>query len=194
MTTPTGGLGAPCVVQVGPDRLPHETEGGYAARVKRASFADMNCSVAQSLDQVGEWWTLLIVRDALFGVTRFDDFRTRLGIARNMLTSRLDHLVAVGVLERVPYDLGRQRYDYVLTAKGRALAPVLSALREWGDAWICGADREPVVVTHRGCGGRVRQVDCCDRCGQQIDLVDMATQPGPGLRDPELLAHVSGPR
>ena len=95
----------------------------------------MNCSVAQSLEVVGEWWTMLIVRDCFLGVTRFDDFQQRLGISRNILTERLDHLVANGVLVKVAYQEHPVRYDYRLTDKGRDLWAVLTALREWGDRW-----------------------------------------------------------
>ena len=104
----------------------------YDGDVRKASFADMNCSIAQSLEVIGEWWTLLILRDAFLGVRRFDDFVERLGISRNVLTNRLETLVAAGVLERRPYDEARGRFDYVLTDKGRALWPVMTALRSSG--------------------------------------------------------------
>ena len=104
--------------------------------MRKASFADMHCSIAQSLEIVGEWWTLLILRDAFLGVRRFEDFVERLGISRNVLTIRLDRLVGAGILERHAYDEGRGRYDYLLTDKGRALWPVMTALRQWGDEWI----------------------------------------------------------
>ena len=120
--------------------------------MKKVSFADMHCSVAQSLEVIGEWWTLLILRDAFLGVTRFDDFAKRLGIARNVLTARLDTLVDNDVLTRIPYDEARGRYDYRLTDKGRALLPVMTAIRQWGDEWILGEGNEPVVVEHTTCG------------------------------------------
>ena len=108
--------------------------------MRKASFADMHCSIAQSLEVVGEWWTLLILRDAFLGVRRFDDFVERLGISRNILTNRLDTLVATGILERRPYDEARGRYDYLLTDKGRALWPVMTALASMG---------RPVDLRHR---------------------------------------------
>ena len=114
--------------------------------MRKASFADMHCSIAQSLEIVGEWWTLLILRDAFLGVRRFDDFVERLGISRNVLTNRLDTLVAAGILERRPYDEARGRYDYLLTDKGRALWPVMTALRQWGDEWIYGTGNEPLLA------------------------------------------------
>src|SRR3954467_7970500 len=103
--------------------------------MQRASFREMHCSVAQCLEIVGEWWTMLIVRDAFLGVHRFDDFRERLGIARNVLAQRLSKLVEVGVLEKRAYQDHPPRYDYVLTDKGRDLWPVLTALRQWGDRY-----------------------------------------------------------
>lgn len=103
--------------------------------MKRRSLDDMNCSVAQTLDVVGDPWTLLIVRDALFGVTRFDDFQRRLGIPRTTLSSRLTTLVEHGVMERREYESAPARHDYVLTPKGRALHPVVVAMLQWGDEW-----------------------------------------------------------
>src|SRR5260370_843052 len=101
--------------------------------VQRTSFEDMTCSVAQCLDVVGEWWSLLIVRDAFLGVTRFDDFQARLGISRNILTQRLNHLVDSEVLKRVAYSDHPPRSEYRLTTKGRDLWHVITAMRQWGD-------------------------------------------------------------
>jgi len=154
--------------------------------VKRVSFAEMACSVAQSLEVVGEWWSLMIVRDALFGVSRFEDFQRRLGIARNVLAQRLDHLVDHGVLERVPYQDNPVRYDYRLTPAGRDLWPVLDALRQWGDRWHA-PDGPPVEMVHRPCGHRVALVPTCPECGQRAHRRDLRMVPGPGMRDPALL-------
>jgi DNA-binding HxlR family transcriptional regulator len=148
--------------------------------MRKASFADMRCSVAQALEIVGEWWTLLIVRDAFLGVRRFDDFVDRLGISRNVLAARLDKLVAAGVLERRPYDAGRGRYDYVLTDKGRALWPVMTTLRQWGDDWVVGNDNAPVQLEHRGCGHTTTAHLVCDRCGEALDARSVRAVPGPG--------------
>src|SRR3954451_4902391 len=103
--------------------------------MQRTSFEDMNCSVAQCLEVVGEWWSLLSVRDAFLGVRRFDDFQARLGISRNILTQRLTTLVDHGVLERALYQYNAPRSAYGLTDKGRDLWPVLTAIRQWGDLW-----------------------------------------------------------
>ena len=155
--------------------------------MKKVSFADMHCSVAQSLEVIGEWWTLLILRDAFLGVTRFDDFASRLGIARNVLTARLDTLVDNDVLVRVPYDEARGRYDYRLTDKGRALLPVITAIRQWGDDWILGEKNAPVVVEHTTCGELSRGVLVCDHCGGELTTKNLRAWPGPGAADGSLL-------
>jgi DNA-binding HxlR family transcriptional regulator len=123
--------------------------------VLNRDYADQNCSVARALEIVGERWTLLIVRDAFLGRTRFDQFQESLGIARNVLTDRLSRLVAEGVLERVRYSERPERYEYVLTEKGKQLRVALAALRQWGDAYLSTqpptllrtkTDGEPVVA------------------------------------------------
>lgn len=148
--------------------------------MRKVSFAEMNCSIAQALEIIGEWWTLLIVRDCFLGVHRFDDFVERLGISRNVLTDRLETLVNAGVLERRPYDEARGRYEYVLTDMGRALWPVITTLREWGDEWITGAGNEPIQIEHRGCGQTTHLRLVCDCCGETLDARSVRAVPGPG--------------
>jgi DNA-binding HxlR family transcriptional regulator len=151
--------------------------------MRKASFADMHCSIAQSLEIIGEWWTLLILRDAFLGVRRFDDFVDRLGIARNVLTNRFDTLVEAGVLERRPYDEARGRFDYVLTEKGRALWPVMTALRQWGDEWILGEEAAPVLLEHRVDDGHDHLTTAqlsCDVCGDVLDARSVRAVAGPG--------------
>ena len=155
--------------------------------MRRASFEDMNCSVARSLEVIGEWWTLLILRDAFFGVTRFEEFQTRLGIARNILAKRLDTLVDHGVLDRRSYDDARGRSDYVLTDKGKALWPVLVTIRQWGDEWIVGAGKEPIAMVHALCGQRTTAVLACDHCGEVLQGRDVRVAAGPGLDDPAMV-------
>ena len=152
----------------------------YHGDMRKVSFADMDCSIAQTLELVGEWWTLLIIRDVFLGVRRFDDFVDRLGISRNVLTDRLDKLVAADILERRAYDTGRGRYDYVLTERGRALWPVLTALRQWGDEWILGEGNEPLVLRHTACGHVTHVETSCDVCGEVIDAAAVRAEPGPG--------------
>jgi DNA-binding HxlR family transcriptional regulator len=148
--------------------------------MQRASFEDMNCSIARSLEVIGEWWTLLILRDCFLGIRRFDEFVARLGIARNVLTNRLDTLVEAGVLDRRAYDEGRGRFDYVLTDKGRALWPVMTALRQWGDEWILGDGNEPVLLEHKACGHTTTAVMTCDHCGEALDARAVRAVAGPG--------------
>jgi DNA-binding HxlR family transcriptional regulator len=155
--------------------------------MRRASFEDMSCSIARSLEVIGEWWTLLILRDAFFGITRFEELQERLGIARNVLATRLDTLVEHGVLERRCYDEARRRYDYVLTDKGKALWPILVAIRQWGDEWVLGEGNEPVRMVHTTCGEHTNALLTCDQCGEQLQRRDVRIVAGPGLDDPGML-------
>jgi DNA-binding HxlR family transcriptional regulator len=148
--------------------------------MQRASFEAMECSIARSVDLIGEWWTPLILRDAMVGVTRFEDFQRRLGIARNILTKRLDRLVEEGIFERETYDDARNRHHYRLTEKGRDLWSVLVMLRQWGDKWVVGEGREFHVLEHKSCGERTTVHLTCDQCGEQIYGRDLRLIPGPG--------------
>jgi len=103
--------------------------------MQRKSFAGTGCPVAEALDVIGEWWTLLVIRDVFRGIRRFDALQESLGIARNILTQRLRALVAAGVLEKRAYAERPARYEYRLTEKGRALFPVLVTLMQWGNRW-----------------------------------------------------------
>src|SRR5688500_13683640 len=115
--------------------LPRWRIDGRLGSMRRTSFESMNCSIARSLEIVGDWWTLLVVRDALLGIRRFEHFQARLGIARNILTARLKGLVDRGILERHAYQERPRRFEYRLTKKGLDLFPVIIALKEWGDRW-----------------------------------------------------------
>ena len=108
--------------------------------VKRKSFGDMECSIAKALDIIGEWWSLLIVREAFWDTRRFGDFESRLGIARNILAARLAKLTEHGILQRIPSQDGSKYFDYELTDKGQALGPVLIALSLWGSKWVNGRE------------------------------------------------------
>lgn len=145
--------------------------------MERKSFADMQCSVAQCLEVVGEWWTMLIIRDAFLGVRRFDEIQTHLGISRNVLTQRLAHLVDHGVLDKVPYSEHPPRYEYRLTDKGRDLWPVLTAMRQWGDAWAA-PDGPPLVVEHLACGHVAEAVMTCARCGGRLGPREVEVRAG----------------
>jgi DNA-binding HxlR family transcriptional regulator len=138
----------------------------------RKSFTAMDCSVAQCLEVVGEWWSMLIIRDTFLGVTRFDDFQRRLGISRNILNDRLNTLVDAGVLTRVPYSEHPPRHDYRLTDKGRDLWPVITAMRQWGDRYAA-PDGPPMRVTHRACGAVTEAVLVCASCGEALGPRDV---------------------
>ena len=155
--------------------------------MRRSSFEDMICSIAQTLEIIGEWWTPLILRDAFLGVTRFDDFIDRLGIARNVLTARLETLVEAGVLERRVYDEARQRADYVLTEKGLALWPVMVTIRQWGDEWLVGEGNEPVQLVHKSCGEVTDPFLACDKCGEQLHRQALRAVDGPGCGEQSLI-------
>jgi len=151
----------------------------YDTYVERKSFVDMDCSVAQCLEIVGEWWTMLIVRDSFLGVTRFEDFQRRLGISRNILQQRLTKLVDAGVFVKVPYSEHPPRHEYRLTPKGRDLWPVLTAMRQWGDTHAA-PDGPPLEIVHDGCGSVSRLVLVCDSCGEPVGPRDVHVVPGPG--------------
>jgi len=157
--------------------------------MERKSFAAMHCSIAQCLEVAGEWWSMLILRDAFYGVSRFDEFQDRLGISRNVLNQRLTTLVESGILVKVPYSQHPPRYDYRLTDKGRDLWPVLTAMRQWGDKHAA-PDGPPVLIRHTSCGQISTAVMTCSACGHQIDLSDLRAAPGPG--DPDGLTIPAG--
>jgi DNA-binding HxlR family transcriptional regulator len=154
--------------------------------MRRSSFAEMNCSVAQSLEQIGEWWTILILRDALLGVRRFEDFQSRLGIARNILSARLDTLVHHGIMERRAYSERPLRHEYVLTEKGKDLWPVMTALRQWGDKWAFEPEEHPIVLVHDTCGKQSEAIPHCSECGEELTLRTIHMEPGPGA-DPDFV-------
>ena len=114
--------------------------------MRRKPLDRMDCSIAKALDIVGDPWTMLILRDALLGVKRFETFSTRLGIPRATLSARLDHLCERGVLEQRRYQDRPERVEYVLTPKGRALRPVVVTLMQWGDQWVRDDDPPTTIV------------------------------------------------
>jgi DNA-binding HxlR family transcriptional regulator len=150
--------------------------------VRRTSFEDMNCSVAQCLEVVGEWWSLLILRDVFLGVRRFDDFQARLGISRSVLDQRLTRLVDQGILTRVPYQEHPPRHEYRLTDKGRDLWTVVTAMRQWGDTWAA-PDGPPVEILHTACDHVSQVVPTCSHCGDPLDARAVRAIRGPGSRD-----------
>ena len=124
------------------------------------------CSIARSLELIGERWTLLIVRDIFRGLRRFDEIQKSLGVARNVLANRLDRMVEEGILEKRPY--AERRHEYFLTEKGIDLWPVLVSLVKWGDKHEPGMDGPPVVIRHKGCAAEVDDHFVCEGCGARV--------------------------
>ncbi len=151
-------------------------------RHPRLAYSARNCSVARSLEIVGEKWTLLILREAFFGLRKFEEFQEALGCARNLLSARLKTLVDHGLLQQTSYrEPGqRARADYGLTEKGRDLLPTVIALLNWGDRWLAAPQERPLVVHHRGCGGEVKVELVCERGHRGLTLSDMTAHAGPG--------------
>ncbi|WP_225074127.1 winged helix-turn-helix transcriptional regulator [Streptomyces sp. CoT10] len=146
---------------------------------RRTSLEDATCAIAQALDVVGDWWTLLIVRDTARGVRRFDELQRELGLSRKVLTERLHLLVDADVLARVPYQERPVRHEYHLTPRGRALLPVLVALQDWGDAWILGDGATSATAAEAS--GQARRVH--ELPGTRIPELQLIDHNGE-LRDP----------
>lgn len=139
------------------------------------------CSIARTLEVVGERWTLLIVRNLFLGLRRFEELQQNLGIARNVLSARLEKLVAEGVVEAVRYSERPPRNEYRLTAKGRDLWPIVHAMMAWGDEHAPTPAGPPTLVVHRGeCGGRVDGRGVCEACGELPGVHGVRGLAGPG--------------
>lgn len=150
--------------------------------MRQTSFAAMHCSLARTLEVVGDWWSPLILRDLFLGLDRFDQLVADLGIARNLLADRLDTLVAGGVVARTPYQEQPRRHRYALTEAGRELAPVLLALTAWGDKWASTPDGPPLRIRHDACGATTKPTVCCSACGDPLTADQVTAGPGPGIR------------
>jgi DNA-binding HxlR family transcriptional regulator len=147
------------------------------------TLKDPDCSVAQALDVLGDGWTLLVMREAFFGTRRFADFAAALGIAKNVLTQRLDHLVERGLLARVDAGQHGVRYEYELTPMGKDLATVMTALRQWADRWILGEGREPLLVYDRRTGRPIPRLRITGEDGVPLAGRDLELRPGPGASE-----------
>ncbi len=147
--------------------------------MQRTNFSGLACSIARTLDVIGEPWSPLVLRDVWVGLRRFDQIQADLGISRKVLTERLNHLVEAGVLERRPYD-SRPRHEYWLTPKGVELVDLLVVMADWGDKWLAGEAGPPVLRRHHACG-EVGRVDLrCAHCGAPMHATDIDPLPGPG--------------
>lgn len=148
--------------------------------MKRTGFATWPCSIARSVDLLGDWWTPLVLREAFLGVRRFDDMQRSLGIGRNVLTQRLKRLVDEGMLDRVRYQEKPDRYEYVLTEKGRDFYPVLAAMAAWGDQWLSGDEGPPVIFHHKRCDHDMTAKVVCSECGEEIKVRDVRVRAADG--------------
>lgn len=149
----------------------------------RTSLKNFNCSLAQALDILGDRWTMLIIRDAFYGVSRFSRFQQRLGIARNVLANRLNVLVEAGVLKRVFVRPDNERVAYKLTTQGKELFPTIVALTQWGDRWIAGAGQEPVKILDAENCAPVQPINIISRDGRHLHHETIVFAAGPGASD-----------
>jgi DNA-binding HxlR family transcriptional regulator len=143
----------------------------------------LSCTIARALDVFGDRWTLLVLREAFFGTRRYEDFRKRLGIARNILADRLDRLVEAGILERRRYSERPPRDEYRLTPKGLDLNHVFLALKAWGDHWTADPQALPAVTRHVDCGEIFDAVPVCSYCGEEVHARNVRTEPGRGATE-----------
>jgi len=144
------------------------------------------CSIARTVDLLGDAWTMVVLRELFYGESRFDGFVTSLGIARSTLTNRLETLVSHGVVERREYRSDPVRHAYVLTEKGRDLFGVLAAVNAWGDRWMSDPAGIPVVMHHDACGHDAAARVTCDACGQELRAEDVSARPGDGYPSAQL--------
>jgi DNA-binding HxlR family transcriptional regulator len=155
--------------------------------MRRTSFAKWPCQIAQTVDLLGDWWTPLVLREAFYGISRFDEFQSELGIARNTLTERLSRLVDEGLLTKEPYQHDPVRYEYLLTEKGRDFYPVLAAMVAWADRWLYEQDSSPITLHHKECEHDCTPEVLCSHCGQALRADTVEHRMGPGY--PSKLAN-----
>ena len=148
--------------------------------MQRTRFGDLACSIARTLDVIGEPWSPLILRDIYVGINRFEQIQQELDISRKVLTERLKWLVEKEVLQRHAYSQRPPRYEYRLTAKGLELCDLLLVMVRWGDRWTAGEAGPPVLYRHHACG-QVSHVELhCSVCAEPMRATDVDVLPGPG--------------
>jgi DNA-binding HxlR family transcriptional regulator len=148
--------------------------------MQRTRFVDMACSIARTLDVIGEPWSPLILRDVYVGIGRFEQIQADLGISRKVLAERLKWLVESNVLERRQYETRPPRFEYTLTTKGAELCDLLLVMVGWGDRWADDGAGPPVLYRHRACGRISHAVLRCAHCGESMRALDVEILPGPG--------------
>ena len=147
--------------------------------VKRTSFERDDCPIARSLDAIGDWWSMLIIREALFGVSRFGEFQKRLGLAKNILTVRLRALVDQGILKTAPASDGSAYQEYLLTPKGRGVFPILVALRQWSEEFDERPEEIATILVDKEKGRPVRKLELYSQDGRLLSAGDIALKPRP---------------
>ncbi len=150
--------------------------------VKRTSFEGDACPIARSLEAIGDWWSLLIIREALFGVRRFGEFQSKLGMAKNILAVRLRTLVDHGILATAPASDGSAYSEYVLTPKGRGVFPVLVALRQWSEEFDDHPEEIATILVDRDKGRPVRKLEMRAEDGRLLSSADTTLKPRPAPR------------
>jgi DNA-binding HxlR family transcriptional regulator len=150
--------------------------------VKRTSLECAECPIARSLDAIGDWWSLLIIRDALLGARRFGEFQRSLGLAKNILTVRLRTLVDQGILKMAPASDGSAYQEYVPTPKGRGVFPILVALRQWSEEFDERPEQIATILVDRKNGRPVRRLELHSQDGRLLTSADTALKPRPAIR------------
>lgn len=151
--------------------------------MSKNSFAEMNCPIAQTLEQVGEWWTFVILRNAFCGMSRFQDFQHHLGISTSILARRLEKLVENGILLRKQSTEDARVVHYHLTAKGRALSPILAAMTQWGEQWAPNPKGARLTMVEKASGLPVAGVGILAADGRELQPEEVITVAGPGADD-----------
>jgi DNA-binding HxlR family transcriptional regulator len=152
------------------------------AMVKRTSFEGDECPIARALEAIGDWWSLLIIRQALFGVRRFSEFQKDLGLAKNILTVRLRALVDQDILKMAPASDGSAYQEYVLTPKGRGVFPILVALRQWSEEFDDRPEEIATILVDREKGKPVRKLELYSQDGRLLTSADTALKPRPAAK------------
>lgn len=151
--------------------------------MKWDEIGSQTCSIARALGEVGDRWSLLVLRECFLRTRRFKDFVERTGASRNLVADRLEKLVAAGILGRHRYQEHPPRDEYRLTEKGLDLYPVMMALVRWGDRWHDDGRGKPIEHVHRSCGHIMHAEPSCSECGEPLDPHDVEVRLGPALRD-----------
>jgi DNA-binding HxlR family transcriptional regulator len=160
-----------------PQKRVIDAEPGNGTMVKRTSFEGDACPIARSLEAIGDWWSLLVIREALVGVRRFGEFEDKLGMAKNILATRLRALVDHGILKMAPASDGSAYQEYVLTTKGRGVFPVLVALRQWSEEFDDHPDEIATILVDRDKGRPVKKLELRAEDGRLLSAVDTTLKP-----------------